>query len=93
MIRNDRIMDNTSSKSFDEVIANAEYELVEALKNYSKAFIESSSESNGVPTINQIENMWLKLNDDTRKIFVELISGSISSVNESELISSKKENT
>lgn len=93
MIRNDRIMDNTNSKSFDEVIANAEYELVEALKNYSKAFIESSSESNGVPTINQIENMWLKLNDDTRKIFVELISGSISSVNESELISSKKENT
>ena len=86
-------MDKTNNKTFDEVIANAEHELVEALKKYSQAFIESSSQNDGVPTINQIESMWSKLNDDTRKIFVDMISGSISSINESELISSKKENT
>ena len=44
-------------------------------------------------TIEQIENMWSKLDVETRNIFVNMISGSISSINESEIISSKKENT
>lgn len=86
-------MDKTNNETFNEVIANAEYELVEALKKYSQAFLESSSQNDGVPTINQIESMWSKLNDDTRKIFIDMISGSISSINESNLIASKKENT
>ena len=86
-------MDKTNNETFNEVIANAEYELVETLKKYSQAFLESSSQNDGVPTINQIESMWSKLNDDTRKIFIDMISGSISSINESNLIASKKENT
>ena len=81
------------NEAFNETIANAEYELIEAIRNYSRAFTQSSAENGGVPTINQIEMMWSKLDSETRKIFVNMISGSISSINESELISSKKENT
>ena len=84
---------NNNNKEFNDSIANAEHDLIEAVRNYSKAFIESSSENNGVPTINQIENMWSRLDSETKNIFVNMISGSISSVNESELIASKKENT
>ena len=86
-------MDNASSKTLDDVVANAEYELVEALKKYSHAFIQSSAENGGVPTINQIEKMWSKLDSETRNIFLNMVSGSISSIDESGLISSKKENT
>ena len=80
-----------NNEAFNDTIANAEHELIEAIQNYSKAFEESSN--NGVPTINQIEKMWSKLDSETRNIFAKMISGSISSINESDLISSKKENT
>lgn len=83
-------MDN---EAFNEAIALAEDELIEAVRNYSKAFVEASSNNNEVPTINQIEDIWCKLDSETRNIFVKLISGSISASEESALISSKKENT
>ena len=83
-------MDN---EAFNEAIALAEDELIEAVRNYSRAFVEASSNNNGVPTINQIEDIWCKLDSETRNIFVKLISGSISASEESALISSKKENT
>ena len=86
-------MDINNNEVFNDAIANAEHDLIEAVRNYSKAFIASSNENNGVPTINQIEKMWSKLDSETRNIFVNMISGSISSINESELISSKKANT
>lgn len=86
-------MDIKNNEAFNDTIANAEHDLVEALKNYSKAFAKSATENNGIPSINQIENMWSKLDSETRNIFVNMISGSINSVNESEIISSKKVNT
>ena len=92
-MRNDLIMDITNNEVFEETISTAEYELIEAIRNYSKAFIQSANENGGVPTINQIEKMWSKLDTETRNIFVNMISGSISSINESELISSKQANT
>ena len=46
-----------NNEAFNDAIANAEYELIEAVRNYSKAFAQSSAENNGVPTINQIEKM------------------------------------
>jgi hypothetical protein len=86
-------MDIANNETFENTIATAEHELIEAIKNYSKAFAKASCESNGIPTINQIEDMWSQLDSETRNIFVKMISGSISSINESELISSKKANT
>ena len=83
-------MDN---EAFNEAIALAEDELIEAIRNYSKAFAEASSKNNGVPTISQIEDIWCKLDSETRNIFVKMISSSISASEESTLISSKKENT
>ena len=88
----DYIMDNYNNETFNDVIANAEYELIEAVRNYSKAFAQSSTENGGIPTINQIEQLWSKLDTETRNIFVKMISGSISSINESEMVSSKKVN-
>ena len=86
-------MDIEKNEAFNETIADAEYELIEAVRKYSKAFAQSSKENGGIPTIDQIENIWSKLDSETRDIFVNMISGSISSVNESKIISSKKANT
>ena len=86
-------MDINTNEAYNNTIANAEHELIEAVKNYSKAFLQSSSQKGGVPTINQIEDIWTKLDAETREIFVRMISGSINSIEESSLISSKIENT
>ena len=83
-------MDN---EALNDAIALAEDELIEAVRNYSKAFVKASTENNGVPTINQIEDIWCKLDSETRNIFVNMISKSISASEESSLISSKKANT
>ena len=82
-----------NNEAFNDTIANAEYELIEAVRKYSKAFAKSAGENGGVPTINQIETIWSKLDSETRNIFVNMISGSISSIDESEIIASKKANT
>ena len=91
--RNEYVMSISKNEAFNDTIANAEHELIEAIRKYTKAFAASSTENNGVPTINQIEKMWSELDSETRNIFANMISGSIGSINESELISSKKANT
>jgi hypothetical protein len=86
-------MDFEYNEAYNAAISEAEDELIEAVRSYSQAFVKASSENNGVPTINQIEGIWSKLDSETRNIFVKLISGSISAAEETALISSKKENT
>ena len=86
-------MDYDKNEAYDKIITEAENELIEAVRNYSKAFVRASAENNGVPTINQIEDIWRKLDLETRDIFVKMISGSISTSENSSMISSKKENT
>ena len=44
-MRNDLIMDITNNEVFEETISTAEYELIEAIRNYSKAFIQSANEN------------------------------------------------
>ena len=68
-------MDIDKNEAFNETIADAEYELIEAIRKYSKAFAQSSKENGGVPTIDQIENIWSKLDSETRDIFINMISG------------------
>lgn len=85
-------MDINTNEAYNNTIATAEYELIEAVRNYSKAFLQTSSQSGGVPTIDQIEDIWAKLDAEARAIFLKMVSGSINSIEESELISSKKEN-
>ncbi len=87
------LMDINNNDAFNKAISDAEYELLEAIRKYSKTFTETSNKNGGVPTINQIEKMWSELDSETRNIFVNMISNSISSISETELISSKKENT
>ena len=67
-------MDITSNEVFEETISTAEYELIEAIRNYSKAFIQSANENGGVPTINQIEKMWSKLKAFLRKEKIRMAS-------------------
>lgn len=86
-------MDYDKNEAYDKIITEAENELIEAVRKYSKAFVRASAENNGVPTIDQIEDIWRKLDLETRDIFVKMISGSISTSENSSMISSKKENT
>lgn len=54
------VMEDYMKETHNKAIIEAEDELIEAVQNYSKAFLEASSKNDGVPTMNQIENIWSK---------------------------------
>ncbi len=82
---------------FDEENLDSEVErLTDAIAAYSKEYADALRKAQieeGVPVTFLLENLWKKINDQTRTSFVELVEGSIESIDESELIESKKENT
>ena len=84
---------NNYSESYNNIITETEDQLIEAVRNFSRTFVEASSGNNGIPTIMQLENMWTRLNDETRNIYGNLISGVVNTCDESRIISSKKANT
>ena len=82
-----------SNEKYSKTISDAEDDLIEAVRNYSRAFSTEASQNGGIPKIDRIEQLWIKLNEETRNIFVNMISGQIRSVDEKDMISSKKANT
>lgn len=82
-----------NNEKYTKVISDAEDDLIEAVRNYSRAFKSEAAKNDGIPTIDRIEQMWIKLDEETRDIFVNMISGQIQSFDEKELISSKKAST
>lgn len=55
--------------------------------------IDSETKGDSFPTLGDIEKLWDELNAETRKTYMNMFSGMISSIDEKELISSKKANS
>ena len=78
----------------EKEIKSAVMEKIEdAVDDYFEEYRLKSEDGKGVPTINEIEDILMKLNSKTRDIFLETVSEMISKCNETELIDSKKENS
>ena len=77
-------------KDLDQIAEDAIQDLREAIQNYIKVFSEKTKDSKKFLTIDQMEEMIGKLDAETRKTYLEMFSDSLNSVDEKELISSKK---
>ena len=78
----------------EKEIKSAVMEKIEdAVDDYFEEYRLKNEDGKGVPTINEIEDILMKLNSKTRDIFLETVSEMISKCNETELIDSKKENS
>lgn len=75
-----------------EIKAEAVREFEDALEQFLDGFT-SKDDPNKIISISELENNWEKMNDETRRIFQKVMSKAISSLNEKDIVKSKKENT
>lgn len=79
-------------KTVDQIAEEAAQDLKDAIKKYVAAFKEKTSDSANFLSISDLENLMGELDGETRKIYLNMLSDSLSNVDEKGLISSKKEN-
>ena len=84
-------MDKSSLNNRNDLIADAQQELEYKLNEFFDNFDEAGKGSSGVPTITQIETIMKNLEQEARKTFLNMLSKRINSIDESELIESKKD--
>ena len=75
-----------------EEVSHAINQLSETAKEYAQDFCQAETDSGDVPLVFYVENIWQKMNDNTRDSLVHLVEGSIKSIDEQTLIESKKGN-
>ncbi len=67
-------------------------QIEEAVDEYLSSYNDNSKGNKQVPTIDELEDMISELKSKTRDICLKMIRDSLNSTDESEMISSKKEN-
>lgn len=67
-------------------------ELEKIINEFKEKFECGTSDPDRFLTLNEIEELWGKLIGDTNVIYSDMIQSMMSSVNEKDLISKKKEN-
>lgn len=80
-------------KELDRIAEDAIQDLKDAINNYVRIFTKRTGCTKNYLTIDQLEDMMLELDGETRKIYLQMISDSLNSIDEKELIVSKKENS
>lgn len=68
-------------------------QIEEAVDRYLISYNDKSKGNKQVPTIDEIEDMISELKSKTRDIYLKMISDSLNNTDESEMITSKKENS
>ena len=80
-------------EKLDEQLAQIKKGICEAVDAYGKELCEAKVNLRGLPIIYLFEEVWRRADSRTRKSLVDLVGGSIDSIDEKPLIESKKENT
>lgn len=85
--------DEKALPDVDKLAAEAKQEINEAVDRFIASIKDNTVDPDHFMTIDKLESNWSKLNDETRKIFVDLVSRTISSIDEGALIERKKGHT
>ena len=80
------------SKTPEELKTEAMQDLREQLDSFLNMFSEKIKDVNEFITMDEIETLFAKLDSETRKIYLNLVSSMLNGINERELIQSKKAN-
>ncbi len=83
---------NNIPKTLEHLATEVKLDLCEKVDQWISSFAEDTRDLSSFPTITQIEDSMLKLDSETRKIFLNMISDSLSNIDEKQMISSKKAN-
>lgn len=79
-------------RSSDDIIADAMNELRAAIETFTKTLSQHTTDVSSFLTMDKLENMMGLLDEQTRQVYLDMISRYLSNINEQEIIASKKEN-
>ena len=80
----------TDTKTLEEIASAVKQDMNEKIDQWVRKFAEETGDLSNFPSISQLETDIVNLDNDTRKIFLDMISDCLSNIDEKEMISSKK---
>ena len=79
------IMENTEEATI--------LEMTRLIKEFQERFKERTSQTERFLTINELENLWSELRNNTEVLYSDMIRQLMSSIDERDMVRKKKENT
>ena len=80
----------TDTKTLEEIANAVKQDMNERIDQWIRKFAEETGDLSNFPSISQLESDIIHLDNEARKIFLDMISDCLSNIDEKEMISSKK---
>lgn len=81
---------NNDFKTLNEIADVVKQDMNERIDQWVREFAKETKDLNSFPSISQLEIGIINLDNETRKIFLNMLSDCLSNIDEKEIISSKK---
>ena len=81
------------TKTLDEIAIAVKQDMNEKIDQWIREFAKETGDLSSFPSISQLETDIINLDNETRKIFLNMLSDCLSNIDEKEMISSKKEHS
>lgn len=79
------------SKTLEEIAIAVKQDVNERIDQWIREFKKGTEDSSKFPSITQLENEIIKLDNETRNIYLNMLSDCLSNIDEKGIISSKKD--
>ena len=79
-------------RTSEDIIADAMNELRAAVEKFANTLSQHTTDVSSFLTMDKLENMMGLLDEQTRQVYLDMVSRYLSNINEQEIIASKKEN-
>ena len=80
-------------RTSEDIIEDAMDELRAAVEKFAKTLSQQTNDISTFLTMDKLETMIGLLDEQTRQVYLDMVSSYLSNINEREIIASKKENT
>lgn len=77
-------------KTLEEIASIVKQDMNERIDKWIQDFAKETEDLSSFPSISQLETDIVNLDNETRKIFLNMLSDCLSNIDEKEIISSKK---
>ena len=81
---------NDNQKSKEDISHEVIQDIKETVDKFLEEFSEKTADASKFLTMDQLEDMFSELDSKTRKTYLNMLSDSLSNINEKDLIKSKK---
>lgn len=78
------------TRTLEEIAAAVKQDMNEKIDQWIQTFAKETGDLSTFPSISQLETEIVNLDNETRKIFLEMLSDCLSNIDEKEIIASKK---